>query len=257
MSVEFIKTFVEGSVGVIRLNRPEVLNALNIKMIDEIVTTMERWDHDDSVHVILLTGNEKAFAAGADIDEMSDQTTVEMLKKDQFQAWDRIATISKPIIAAVSGFVLGGGCELMMNCDLIVASETTKIGQPEVNLGIMPGAGGTVRLTKIVGKAKAMEMLLAGEPISAEEALQYQLINKVVPVEIYFEEAMKLAQKIAQQPPLSVRLIKRSALMALDSPLDQAMKYERNGFYLLFASEDQREGMKAFIEKRKPHFKGK
>lgn len=257
MSLEFIKTWIEGHVGVIQLNRPKVLNALNIKMVDEIVHTMEQWDRNEDIRVLLLTGNERAFASGADIDEMSDQTAVEMLKKNQFQVWDRIATISKPIIAAVSGFVLGGGCELMMNCDLIVASETIKIGQPEINLGIMPGAGGTVRLTKMVGKAKALEMLLTGEPISAEEALQYRLVNKVVPVEIYFDEAMKLAQKIAKKPPLSVQMIKRSARMAIDSSIDQALAYERNAMYLLFASEDQTEGMKAFQEKRKPDFKGK
>lgn len=257
MDLEFIKVTVEGSVGVIQLNRPEVLNALNGKMVREIVTTMQQWDRDDAIRVILLTGNEKFFSAGADIKEMSDQTTVEMLKKEQFQAWDQIGSITKPVVAAVSGFVLGGGCELMMSCDLVVASETAKIGLPEVKLGIMPGAGGTVRLTKMVGKVKAMEMLLTGEPISAEEALQYRLINQVVPVENYLEEAMKLAQKIAEQPPLSVRLMKQSALMALDSPLEQALQFERNAVYLLFSSDDQKEGMKAFLEKRKPRFEGK
>jgi len=257
MRLEFIKTSVEGQIGVIQLNRPKVYNALNIKMMEEIVQTMEQWDRDEDIRVIVLTGNEKAFASGADIDEMADQTAVDMLKKKQFQTWDRIATISKPIVAAVSGYVLGGGCELMMNCDLIVASETAKIGQPEINLGIMPGAGGTVRLTKMVGKAKAMEMLLTGEPITAEEALQYRLVNKVVPVESYLDEAMKLAKKIAEKPPLSVQLIKRSVIMAIDSPVEHAMEFERNSIFLLFASEDQTEGMQAFLEKRKPQFKGK
>ncbi len=257
MGFEFIQTSVDGAVGIIRLNRPEVLNALNLKMVEEIVTALEEWDQDKAIRVILITGNDKAFAAGADIDEMANESTVAMYQKDQFRTWDRIAKISKPIIAAVSGFALGGGCELMMNCDMIIASETTKIGQPEVKLGVMPGAGGTVRLTKIVGKLKAMEMLLTGEPITAEEALQYQLVNKVVPVELYFEEAMKLAKQIANQPPVAVSMIKRSLMTALDSPTEQALKYERNGFYLLFSSEDQTEGMSAFIEKRKPNFSGK
>ncbi|MCK9909248.1 enoyl-CoA hydratase-related protein, partial [Microbacteriaceae bacterium K1510] len=159
---------------------------------------LERMDRDDSIRVILVTGNEKAFAAGADISEMVDASPVSMLVRDQFSVWDRIAKINKPIVAAVSGFVLGGGCELMMNCDLVIASETTQIGQPEVKLGVMPGAGGTQRLTKAVGLRKAMEMLLTGEPITAEEALRYGLVNKVVPVESYYSEALKLARQIAK-----------------------------------------------------------
>ncbi|MCK9905886.1 enoyl-CoA hydratase-related protein, partial [Frankia sp. Cpl3] len=171
------------------LNRPNILNALTLQLMDELVVELERMDRDDSIRVILVTGNEKAFAAGADISEMVDASPVSMLVRDQFSVWDRIAKINKPIVAAVSGFVLGGGCELMMNCDLVIASETTQIGQPEVKLGVMPGAGGTQRLTKAVGLRKAMEMLLTGEPITAEEALRYGLVNKVVPVESYYSEA--------------------------------------------------------------------
>lgn len=257
MAYQFIKVSVDQSVGILTLNRPEVLNALNLKMVDEIVEEMERMDRDDSIRVILLTGNGKAFAAGADIAEMADEAAIPMLLKDQFAVWDRIARISKPILAAVSGFVLGGGCELMMNCDIVIASETARIGQPEVKLGVMPGAGGTQRLTKAVGKVKAMEMLLTGEPISADEALAWGLVNKVVPVGAHFREALKLAKKIAAQPPVAVRLIKKSVLKAIDNPLDEGMEYERNCFYLLFATEDKAEGMRAFVEKRKPHFTGR
>lgn len=257
MSYEFIKVSLEGSIGIITLNRPEVLNALNLKIVDEIVEEMERMDRDDSIRVILLTGNKTAFAAGADIDEMADEAVISMLLKNQFTVWDRMSKINKPMIAAVSGFVLGGGCELMMSCDIVVASETTKIGQPEIKLGVMPGAGGTQRLTKAVGKVKAMEMLLTGDPISASEALSYGLINKVVPIEVYFQEALKLAKKIAVQPPVAARLIKKSVLKAMDNPLDEGMEYERNCFYLLFASEDKNEGMRAFVEKRRPQFTGR
>ncbi|WP_027417041.1 enoyl-CoA hydratase-related protein [Aneurinibacillus terranovensis] len=257
MTYEHILASKDGDVGIIQLNRPHVLNALNLKIIDELVAELERMDGDDSIRAILLTGNDKAFAAGADIAEMADEATVSMLLKDQFSVWDRIAKINKPIVAAVSGFVLGGGCELMMNCDIIVASETTRIGQPEIKLGVMPGAGGTQRLTKVVGKVKAMEMLLTGESITAQEALDFGLINRVVPVELYFEEALKLAKKIAEQPPIAVRLIKKTVGKALDVPLDEGMDYERNAFYLLFASEDKSEGMKAFIEKRKAKFTGR
>jgi enoyl-CoA hydratase len=257
MDYEYIQVTTDGNVGILTLNRPKVLNALNLKLVDELVDAMEWMDRHEPIRVIVVHGNALSFAAGADIGEMADETPISMVLKDQFAVWDRMMNITKPMIAAVSGFVLGGGCELMMNCDLVIASETTKIGQPEVNLGVMPGAGGTQRLTKAVGKVKAMEMLLTGEPISADEALRLGLVNKVVPVESYFAEALKIAQKIAAKPPLAARMIKKSVIKALDTPIREGLDYERNSFYLLFSSEDKNEGMRAFIEKRKALFEGR
>lgn len=256
MSYAYIKVAVEDGVGIITLNRPKILNALNLQLMDELVSELERLDEDADIRAILLTGNDKAFAAGADINEMAEASAIEIMKRDQFAVWDRISLISKPIIGAVSGFVLGGGCELMMNCDIVIASETTVIGQPEVKLGVMPGAGGTQRLTRAVGLQKAMEMLLTGEPITAKEAARYGLVNRVVPVEAYYQEALKLAKQIAQQAPLAVQVIKKSVHKAQDLPLADALDYERNGFYLLLASDDRKEGMQAFLEKRTPRFTG-
>jgi len=256
MSYAYIKVAVEDGVGVITLNRPKILNALNLQLMDELVSELERMDQDADIRAILLTGNDKAFAAGADINEMAEASAIEIMKRDQFAVWDRISLISKPIIGAVSGFVLGGGCELMMNCDIVIASETTVIGQPEVKLGVMPGAGGTQRLTRAVGLQKAMEMLLTGEPISAKEAARYGLVNRVVPVEAYYQEALRLAKQIAQQAPLAVQVIKKSVHKAQDLPLADALDYERNAFYLLLASDDRKEGMQAFLEKRTPRFTG-
>lgn len=256
MSYEYITVAREDGVGIVTLNRPKILNALNLKLIDELVTELGNLDNDSEIRTILLTGNEKAFAAGADINEMAEASAIEIMKRDQFAVWDRISLISKPIIGAVSGFALGGGCELMMNCDIVIASETAVIGQPEIKLGVMPGAGGTQRLVRAVGLRKAMEMLLTGDPITAKEALQYGLVNRVVPVEVYYQEALKLAKQIAGQPPLAVQVIKKAAHKASDLPLQEGMDYERNGFYLLLASEDRQEGMQAFLEKRKPRFTG-
>lgn len=247
----------EEGIGRIQLNRPEVLNALNLQLMDELVSELESMDRDETIRCIIITGDRRAFAAGADIDEMSDATAVDMLLKDQFATWDRIRHISKPIIAAVSGYALGGGCELAMACDLIIASETAKFGQPEINIGVMPGAGGTQRLTRAVGKARAMEMVLTGKPISAEEALEAGLINRVVPEEILEDEALKMAREIAAKPPVAVRLAKKAVLKAMDTPLETGLAYEQMLFYLLFATEDQREGMRAFLEKRKPRFRGR
>ncbi|NGP61513.1 enoyl-CoA hydratase [Paenibacillus thiaminolyticus] len=246
-----------GAVGVLALNRPDVLNALNRELMQELVAELERMDRDDSVKAIVITGNDQAFAAGADIKEMADESAVSLLLKRQFDVWDRIGGIEKPIIAAVSGHVLGGGCELMMNCDLVVASDTARFGQPEIRLGVMPGAGGTQRLTRAVGLRKAMELLLTGDTMAAEEALRCGLINKVAPVELYLQEALKLAHRIAAQPPLAVRLIKQAVRKAEDLPLAEGLDYERQCFHLLFASEDQKEGMRAFQEKRNPQFKGR
>lgn len=252
-----LKLTHDGFVATVQLHRPAVLNALNLELMVELVETLESLDSDDAVRVIVLTGNEKAFAAGADIKEMAEATTIDMLMRDQFSRWDRIRKIKKPIIAAVSGFALGGGCELMMHADIIIASETTRIGQPEINIGVMPGAGGTQRLTRAVGKALAMEMVLSGRFITAEEAKNAGLINKVVPVECYLEEAMRLAKEIANRPPVAVRLAKEAVLKSFDTTIEMGLEYERKNFYLCFSSEDMREGMAAFIEKRKPEWKGK
>jgi enoyl-CoA hydratase len=247
----------EEGYAIVQFNRPDVLNALNMKLMEELVDALETLDKDNDVRCIILTGNEKAFAAGADIKEMADASAMEMLIRDQFARWDRIRKIKKPLIAAVSGFALGGGCELMMTCDIIIASETAKIGQPEINIGVMPGAGGTQRLTRAVGKVKAMELVLTGKMISAQEALQWGLINKVVPIEYYLQEAKDLAGEIASKPPLAVRLAKESVLKAFDTTIEGGLEFERKNFYMLFASEDQKEGMKAFTEKRKAEWKGK
>lgn len=257
MSAPYIITTKQDNFSIVQLNRPEVLNALNMKLMEELVDTLESLDRDDDVRCIVLTGNEKAFAAGADITEMADASSVEMLIRDQFARWDRIRKIKKPIIAAVSGFALGGGCEIAMTCDMVIASETAKFGQPEINIGVMPGAGGTQRLTRAVGKVKAMEMVLTGKMISAEEALRWGLINKVVPVEFYLEEAKTWAKEIASKPPVAVRLAKEAVLKAFDTTIEGGLEFERRNFYLLFASEDQKEGMKAFTEKRKAEWKGK
>lgn len=248
---------VKPFIALVQLNRPKELNALNLQLMTELRDTLQELDKDESVRAIVLTGNEIAFAAGADIKQMSGKTAIDMLQVDQFSTWDGIYKTKKPIIAAVSGFALGGGCELAMNCDMIIASETAKFGQPEIKIGVMPGAGGTQRLTKIVGKAKAMEMVLTGDFIDAEEAHRIGLVNKVVPVELYLEEAYRLAGKIAAMSPVAVSMAKESVKRSYETHLDEGLHFERKNFYMCFASEDQKEGMNAFIEKRKPDFKGK
>ncbi len=257
--MEFIKVTpaFEKHIALVELNRPKELNALNLQLMMELRDTLKALDENDDVRVIILTGNERAFAAGADIKQMADKTAVDMLMIDQFSTWDQIKKTHKPIIAAVSGFALGGGCELAMTCDMIIASETAKFGQPEIKIGVMPGAGGTQRLTRAIGKARAMEMVLTGKFISADEAYQYGLINRVVPVEMYMYEAISLAKEIAAMSPVSVRLAKESVNRAYETHLDEGLHFERKNFYLTFASEDQKEGMKAFVEKRPPDFKGK
>lgn len=259
MQPEFILINKEAAkfVAHIQLNRPKELNALNAQLMTELRDALQQMDKDDAIHAVVLSGNEKAFAAGADIKEMADKNTVDMYLEDKFSVWDAIKKIKKPIIAAVSGFALGGGCELAMMCDMIVASETAQFGQPEIKIGVMPGAGGTQRLTRAVGKARAMEMILTGKFISAAEALQAGLINKIIPVELYLEEAIKLASEIAQMPPLAVKMAKESVLKAFETSLEEGLAYERKNFYMLFSSIDQKEGMKAFIEKRKAEFKGR
>ncbi len=259
MSFEFIisEPQYQPHIALVRLNRPKELNALNLQLMGELRDALKELDDNNDVRVIIITGNEKAFAAGADIKQMSDKSAIDMLQIDQFSTWDSIRKTRKPIIAAVSGFALGGGCELSMLCDMIVASETAKFGQPEIKIGVMPGAGGTQRLTRAVGKARAMEMVLTGKFISAEEAFQFGLINKIVPVELYLQEAVKLAKEIAEMSPIAVQLAKESVNKVYDSSLQEGLSFERKNFYMLFASEDQKEGMSAFIEKRKPEFKGR
>lgn len=257
MNNELISTKVEDSIGMILLNRPTVLNALNRQMVEEIVASLEGFDRNDHVRVIIIAGNERAFAAGADIDEMANDDAITFELLNQFAVWDRINQVKKPLIAAVSGYALGGGFELALACDMIIASETAKFAFPEVNIGVMPGAGGTQRLTKLIGKTRALEWIWSGEQMGAEEAYQLGIVNRVVPQELYMEETLKFAKKLAKQAPLSLRLIKESVYKAVDAPISEGMQLERKNFYLLFASEDQKEGMKAFIEKRKPDFKGR
>ncbi|ANB60429.1 enoyl-CoA hydratase/isomerase family protein [Anoxybacteroides amylolyticum] len=252
-----IQTRVEGMVAVIELNRPHVLNALNRPMVTEIVRAIESYDRNDDVRVIVLTGKGRAFAAGADIDEMANDDPITLDLLNQFAEWDRLALIKKPMIAAVHGFALGGGFELALCCDLLFASETAEFGFPEVNIGVMPGAGGTQRLTKLIGKTKALEWLWTGERMSAKTAYDLGIVNRLIAPELLVEETMRFAQKLAAQPPLSVRFIKEAVHKAVDYSLYEGMQFERKNFYLLFASADQKEGMQAFMEKRKPKFQGK
>lgn len=254
---EFIETSLEGSVALIELNRPRQLNSLNRKMVRELVEAMEGFDRDDQVRVIVLTGKGRAFSAGADIDEMTNDDSISLELLNQFADWDRLALIKKPVIGAVKGFVFGGGFELALCCDVLITASGTEFSFPEVGLGVMPGAGGTQRLTKLAGRTKALEWLWTGERISAEVALKYGVINKIVAPELLMEECMKFANRLAKQPPLSLRLIKDSVNKAVDSSLLEGMQYERKNFYLLFSTQDQKEGMNAFIEKRKPDYKGK
>ncbi|MBV6394531.1 MAG: putative enoyl-CoA hydratase echA8 [Anaerolineales bacterium] len=246
-----------GQVGLITLNRPEAMNALNFTLTRELMDALAEFDRDDSVGAMVVTGNQKAFAAGADIKEMADKTVVEMHDRDPIANFGRIRTIRKPVIAAVSGWALGGGCEIAMSCDMIVASETAKFGQPEITIGVMPGAGGTQRLTRAVGKAIAMEMTLNNRTLTADEALRHGLVNRVVAAETYLDEALKLAQEIAARAPLAVRSVKKMVNQADERFLGDALEEEKKEFYNLFATEDQKEGMRAFAEKRKAEWKGK
>jgi enoyl-CoA hydratase len=259
MNFEFIRINpqVEKFVALIELNRPKELNALNRQLMSEIRDCLKAFDEDEKIRAIILTGGEKVFAAGADIKQMASASAIDMLTIDQFSTWDQIRKTKKPIIAAVSGFALGGGCELAMTCDMIIASETARFGQPEIKIGTMPGAGGTQRLTRAIGKVRAMEMVLTGKFITAEEAMMAGLVNRIVPVELLLDEATKLAREIAKQSPVAIRLAKEAVNQAFNSTLDEGLMYERKNFYLTFASEDQKEGMAAFTEKRNPEFRGK
>ena len=257
MDYTLILTSVVEHAGLIQINRPQQLNALNAAVMEELAVALEEFDRNEPVGCIVITGNQRAFAAGADIKEMADATAVEMLKRDSIARWDRIRKIKKPVIAAVSGFCLGGGCELAMACDLIVASESAQFGQPEINIGVIPGAGGTQRLTRALGKSKAMEMILTGRYLSAREAEQFGLAARVVPVEVYLDEALKLANEIAARPPIAVRFAKEAINKAFETSLSEGLEFERRLFYFTFATEDQKEGMRAFVEKRKAEWAGR
>jgi enoyl-CoA hydratase len=244
-------------VALVRLNRPKQLNALNGQVMDALCGALEELDRDEGIRCMVVTGNERAFAAGADIGEMADASPIEMLRTNRIAQWDRIRRITKPVIAAVSGWCLGGGCELAMTLDLILAGESARFGQPEINIGVIPGAGGTQRLTRAIGKSRAMEMILTGEPIDAAEAHRLGLVARVVPDELLVEDAMDLAAKIASKSPLALRVAKEAVNAAYEMGLTAALAHERRLFYLLFGSEDQKEGMAAFLEKRSPDFKGR
>ncbi len=252
-----LRTEVDGSIAIIRINRPKVLNALNLELMTDLADLMERYDKDDAIVVILLAGGERAWAAGADIGDMATASTQDMRERDQFKQWERIKRISKPIVAAVSGFALGGGCELMMHCDIIVCSETAKIGQPEINIGVIPGAGGTQRLTRAIGKAMAMDVVLSGRFLSAAEAMQHGLVSRVVPREHWYAEALQVAKKLATMPPVALRSAKASVLNAHEAHLSDGLVEERRLFTDLFDTDDQKEGMAAFMEKRRPSFTGR
>ena len=254
---DFILTQTEDHVGVCTLNRPEVLNALSVELMDQLIAALEAFDNDPNVYVMVITGSEKVFAAGADIADMAEASVVEMMEHDYLARWLRIKAVRKPIIAAVSGYALGGGCELAMHCDIIIASESAKFGQPEINIGVMPGAGGTQRLTRAIGKFKAMEVILNGRFLSAQEAFEAGLVTRVVAKEQFLAEAMHLAHQITQRPPIALKLAKEAVLKADEMSLAEGLEYERKLFYSLFATEDQKEGMRAFLEKRKAAYKGK
>ncbi len=257
MDFQLIVVETHDRAGLIRFNRPQQLNALNGAVMDELVAACEMFDRDPELGAIVITGDERAFAAGADIKEMAGASPVDMLLDDRIGKWDRLRRIKKPLIAAVSGFCLGGGCELAMACDMILASESARFGQPEINLGVIPGAGGTQRLTRAVGKAIAMEVILNGRFLSADEAYRFGLVNRVVPAEQCLNEALKLANEVAARAPLAVRLGKEAVNNAFESFLADGLADERRAFYFLFSTEDQKEGMQGFLEKRRPGWRGK
>ncbi len=256
MTYRYILVERDERIQIITLNRPDKLNALNWDLVGEVADALEEADRDPEIGCNIITGaGNRAFAAGADIAEMAEANPATMLT-GPFQGWDRIRRIHKPIIAAVNGYALGGGCELALHCDLILASDNAKFGQPEINLGIIPGAGGTQRLAHVLGKYKTMEMVLTGAQLSAQEMATAGLVNHVYPAEQLMEEAKKLARLIASKAPIAVRLAKDAVLRAFEVPLEDGLAYEKHNFALLFSTEDQKEGMRAFIEKRQPTFKG-
>ena len=257
MTYQYIVTEKDNGAGLIRFNRPKALNALSPELMEELGQALLNFDTDPDVGAIVITGSQRAFAAGADIKAMATASATDMLLNDLISKWETILHIKKPVIAAVSGYALGGGFELAMACDMIVASESAQFGQPEINLGIIPGFGGTQRLARTVGKALAMEMVLLDRRLSAQEAQQFGLVNHVFPVETYLDEALRLAQKLARQAPVAVRLGKETVNKAFELSLAEGLVFERRAFQMLFATADQKEGMAAFVEKRRPQWQGK
>ncbi|NJM06483.1 enoyl-CoA hydratase [Candidatus Gracilibacteria bacterium] len=247
---------VDGAVATLTLNRPKALNALSPQLMDELIEALTHLDDDRAVRAIILTGGPQVFAAGADIKAMATASPMEMVTRRTIARWARIRDVRKPIIAAVSGYALGGGCELAMMCDIIMASETAQFGQPEINIGIIPGAGGTQRLTRAIGPYRAMQMVLTGEMLSAHDAYAFGLVTRVCPVEALLSEARRLAETIATRPPLAVQLAKQAVRFAAETTVREGLEIELRNFYLLFDTADQKEGMAAFIEKRKATFTG-
>jgi enoyl-CoA hydratase len=255
--VSLVEVGRDGAVAVVLLNRPEQLNALSNELMEELVARLEELDREEEVRAIVLGGNERAFAAGADIGELAQASAIDLYYERRVERWDAIRGLRRPLVAAVSGYCLGGGCELAMSCDLIVASETAQFGQPETGLGIIPGAGGTQRLTRAVGKALAMDVILSGRRLSAREALAAGLVARVVAKEAWLEEAKRVARDIAEKGPVATRLAKESVDRTYETSLSAGVEAERRALYLAFASEDAKEGMTAFGEKRRPDFKGR
>jgi len=254
MSHETIITSVDNQVATLTLNRPEALNALNRQIMLEVMQALDAWEQDDEVRVIVITGSQKAFAAGADIKEMLEVRYLDALQTNFLKEWERVASYSKPTIAAVAGYALGGGCELAMMCDFILAADNARFGQPEIKIGTLPGMGGTQRLTRLVGKAKAMEMCLTGRLMNADEAERAGLVSRVVPLDELLDEAHKVARQIASYSAPAVRLNRESIRAAMNTTLEQGIAVERQAFLSLFGTEDQQEGMQAFLEKREPRF---
>jgi enoyl-CoA hydratase len=255
MAYELILTETRGRVGLITLNRPKVLNALNDPLIEELGDALSAFDADENIGAIVVTGSEKAFAAGADIAAMKDRSYMDMFKGNYLGRWERLKEVRKPVIAAVAGFALGGGCELAMACDMIIAADSAKFGQPEIKIGILPGAGGTQRLPRAVGKSKAMDLVLTGRMMDAAEAERAGLVSRVVPADKLIDEAVAAAAVICEYSLPAVMMAKEAVNRAYESPLGEGMLFERRLFHSLFSTEDQKEGMAAFIEKRKPAFK--
>ncbi len=257
MNEDIVLVERDGPIAVVVLNRPDQLNALSDELMDELVTRLVELDRDDEVRCIVLGGSERVFAAGADIAELARSSAIDLYYQRRVERWDSIAGLWTPLIAAVSGYCLGGGCELAMACDLIVASETAQFGQPETGVGVIPGAGGTQRLTRAVGKALAMDVVLSGRFLSADEALRAGLVARVVGPEAWLDEAKRVAHAIAEKAPVATRLAKEAVDRAYDSTLTLGLEHERRLLYLAFASDDAKEGLNAFLEKRKPGFSGK